>query len=448
MTHIKIKNGHDFLFNKDINKTIKKMNVPSLIKLHPTDFRGIKPKLILKEGDSVFKGAPVYYCKNNPEILFSSPLAGRIEKINYGERRSIKSIEILTSQAQSNEYYTQLVDASTLVDPVEIVQVLCKAGLWPLIRSKPFSKIANPSIMPKSIFISTNPTAPFAPDLEFVLKDKIKDMQKGIDILYKIANCDIHLINKIDSDIFKNIENVLEHTCSGSHPSGNTGVHIFNIDPIKNKEEVVWYISPQALCLIGQLFLYKDIDFKKVISIAGDGFNKNQYCEIYYGAPIDNILSSNKSKDDYILISGDLLSGAKTSYSKALCFYDETLSSIKSKGDREFLGWIMPGIRKYTLTKAFLSSFININKYKFTSLKNGSIRSIVPIGNIEKYIPYNILITPLIKAILAKDIDTMEKLGIYECSPEDFSICTYVDASKMNISSIIQDGLDYMEIEG
>ena len=62
--------------------------------------------------------------------------------------------------------------------------------------------------------------------------------------------------------------------------------------------------------------------------------------------------------------------------------------------------------------------------------------------------PLDVLITPLLKAIIARDIDTMEKLGIYECSPEDFSLCTFVDASKMNIGRIIQDGLDIMELEG
>ena len=85
---------------------------------------------------------------------------------------------------------------------------------------------------------------------------------------------------------------------------------------------------------------------------------------------------------------------------------------------------------------------------RLTTLKNGSVRTMIPMGHLEKVTPIDILTTPLIKAILSYDIDTMEKLGIYECAPEDVALCTFVDASKMNISTIIQEGLDFIDAEG
>ena len=44
--------------------------------------------------------------------------------------------------------------------------------------------------------------------------------------------------------------------------------------------------------------------------------------------------------------------------------------------------------------------------------------------------------------------ETMEKLGIYECDTEDFALCSFSDASKMDITGIIQDGLNFVEVEG
>ena len=79
---------------------------------------------------------------------------------------------------------------------------------------------------------------------------------------------------------------------------------------------------------------------------------------------------------------------------------------------------------------------------------NGGVRAIVPIGFIEKMCNLDIFPTMLIKSIIAKDIETMEELGIYECASEDFALCSFVDASKMDIVSIIQAGLDYAEAEG
>ena len=59
----------------------------------------------------------------------------------------------------------------------------------------------------------------------------------------------------------------------------------------------------------------------------------------------------------------------------------------------------------------------------------------------------NIYAEFLIKSIIAKDIDMMEKLGIYESSPEDFALCSFVCQSKVEVSSIIQDGLNLVESE-
>ena len=56
--------------------------------------------------------------------------------------------------------------------------------------------------------------------------------------------------------------------------------------------------------------------------------------------------------------------------------------------------------------------------------------------------------TLLLKAIIGRDIENMEELGIYECSPEDFSLCSFVDPSKMEISQIIQQGLNFAEEQG
>ena len=69
-------------------------------------------------------------------------------------------------------------------------------------------------------------------------------------------------------------------------------------------------------------------------------------------------------------------------------------------------------------------------------------------GNWDNVLPMNILPEFLIKNILIEDIDMMEKLGIYECSPEDFSLCSFVCQSKVEVSSIIQKGLKFVEENG
>ena len=63
-------------------------------------------------------------------------------------------------------------------------------------------------------------------------------------------------------------------------------------------------------------------------------------------------------------------------------------------------------------------------------------------GEYDKVFPFDIYPEYLIKAILAGDIDRMEKLGIYEVAPEDFALPEFVDTSKTDLQDIVRKGLD------
>ena len=91
---------------------------------------------------------------------------------------------------------------------------------------------------------------------------------------------------------------------------------------------------------------------------------------------------------------------------------------------------------------------LNSNNSINHNMKNGSNRAIVPIGMWEKVLPMDILPNFLIRSILAADVEDMEKLGIYECSEEDFALCSLICQSKVEVSQIIQEGLDLMYEEG
>ncbi|HJM83896.1 MAG TPA: NADH:ubiquinone reductase (Na(+)-transporting) subunit A, partial [Candidatus Marinimicrobia bacterium] len=129
-------------------------------------------------------------------------------------------------------------------------------------------------------------------------------------------------------------------------------------------------------------------------------------------------------------------------------YYHESLTVIPDEINREFLGWIGPGLSKYSLSYTFLSTLFPKREKVLSTAMNGGKRAILPIGAIEKVMPLDILPTMLLKSIIANDIETMEQLGIYECDPEDFALCSFTDASKMDITGIIQDGLNLAEAEG
>ena len=68
-------------------------------------------------------------------------------------------------------------------------------------------------------------------------------------------------------------------------------------------------------------------------------------------------------------------------------------------------------------------------------------------GLYDKVLPMDVLPEYLLKAIISRDIDSMEALGIYEVAPEDMALCEFVDPSKLPVQQIVRDGLDYLRNE-
>ena len=448
MSEIHINKGHDIKMFGSPQKNIIDKSDTSHILLDPRSYKSVKPKMIVKEGDSVKKGSQVFYNKLFPDMIFTSPVCGTVSSISYGDRRVVESIKIEITGSEEKIFS---IPSSDNLNSESILKVLLESGLWTSIRQRPFSKIPIPNENPpKSIFVSAKNTAPYSMDVEYALSGRKDDIGHGFSIMSKCFGCNVNLVVDYESDmsLFKDLTCVDVHKFSGPHPSGNTGIHIHHIDPIGSKNDTVYYLSLQSVADIGLFFKTGSISSTKIISLGGEGLIRPAYYKISKGSPISVILSEENLGENSRVISGDILSGLDRNMDQSLNEYHEVLSVIKEKDEREFLGWILPGLNKYTLSNTFLSRLLARKESSFNSKINGSRRAIIPFGRWEEMLPMDIIPDFLVKSILASDIEDMEKYGIYECDPEDFSLCAYACQSKVEVSSIINEGLKMMEIEG
>ena len=429
MKTIKIKKGHNLKISGIPKNEILNVSESNYVTFHPARFKSFKTKLLIKENEYVKVGTPIFFDKNNSEVMFVSTVSGNVKEIIFGDRRSVESIVIKNDKKY--ELFILQTDKSK--------ETLLKSGLWSLIRQKPFSKIPDSKSMPKSFFISSVPTEPFAVDNNFLFKNIDNHLQMGIDVLKEIFSCDVNM-GISDNSEFSQLKNINFYKINTLHPVGNVGVQIHHIDPIKSSDDTRWYLSMQDLNRIGYYFENNKHFNYKYYSVGGNGVLNASYYKTLIGTSIKEI--ADFSNKDIRFISGDVLSGCEILKHNSIDYFDEILSVIEVSKKREFLGWLKPGISKYSLTKTFLSKIISNNKSKLNTHLNGSIRTIIPMGNWESVLPMNIYPEYLVKSILCKDIDMMEKLGIYESSPEDFALCSFICQSKVEVSKIIQDGLD------
>lgn len=451
MSIVRIRKGHNLRLEGVPAKKVYRADGPGVVVLSPQEYKGVKPRLAVSEGDRVEIGSPVWFDKRRPELLCTSPAAGTVTSIVWGERRALQSVSI---DVDSREQYRSFsswkpgIDASRSTEMIS--SLLLESGLWPVIRQRPFSRIADPDVLPKAVFVPAMPTVPFAPDIHLQLEGREEEFRTGLMLLSRLTRRPVHLVISADnrSQVFSGVDGVELHRFSGPHPAGNVGIHIHHIAPIRHRDDVVWYVLPQDVARIGGLFLSGRLPVEKIIAVGGEAVEHRHHVAVRYGMRLSDILAKNTVHEPARLISGDVLSGTKRSADEALGFYDETVSVIPEHHGREFLGWLRPGRDRYTLTPLFLSFIVRSRRRRLDTAMNGSRRVMIPFGNIESVLPMDILPTWLIKMIIARDIDEMEKLGIYECDPEDFALCSFADASKMEISDIIREGLEYVEKNG
>ena len=447
----RLKKGHDLLLAGQPEKRLVYAGQPVRLKIRSADYRGIKPKLMVKEGDHVKTGTPVFYSKTFPDMYLTSPGAGRVVDIVVGERRVVREVVIDLDRAESFEVFETFNEQSIAsLSPERIKKQLLRSGLWPVIRQRPFSSVADPEKLPKAVFIPAMPTAPFAPDTDYVLDQDSTGFQMGLSILKKLSGGTVHLVvgKNASNAALVGAEDVALHRFSGPHPAGNVGIHIHHIAPIRSRDDIVWYVSLQDVLRIGRLFLKGKLPIEKIVTVGGESVEKRHYIKIRQGMMLRDVLWGNRIEKNSRLISGDVLTGLKSSPEDPFGFYHETVTIIPEKSGRDFIGWLRPGLHKYSVTNMFLSRFVNNRGTHLDTRMHGSPRVIIPFGNIESVLPMNILPTFLIKMILARDIDEMERLGIYECDPEDFALCSFADASKMEIAEIIREGLEYVAKNG
>lgn len=267
--------------------------IPDTFAVKPTDFQGLyMPKPVVKEGDSVKAGTPLFHDKKFEQIVFTSPVSGEIVEVKRGEKRKLLEIKILADKKNEYESFRKYTVSDITNLPVEeIKNHLLKAGVWPNLVQRPFGIVADPGAKPKAIHISAFDSHPLAPEYSIIFKGQDQYFQAGVDILKRLTSGPVHVNTHSSSEIstvFSQVKGAEVNKFSGQHPIGCVGVQIHHLDPI-NKGDIVWTINPQGVIEIGKLFLQGIYDTSRVVALTGSELNNPQYVKTYAGASVKKI---------------------------------------------------------------------------------------------------------------------------------------------------------------
>jgi len=441
---IEIKTGLDLPIKGSPKQEIGEGNAIKRVAVIGSDYPGMKPTMLVQEGDQVKLGQPLFADKKNDGVQFTAPGSGKVIEINRGERRVFQSVVIELDGRDTAVKFKSHTDLAALTREA-VVEELVESGLWTAIRRRPYEKIPAINAVPHSIFVNAMDTNPLAGDQALAIARQPEAFVDGISVISKLTEGKVFVCR--DPQAVFDAGSAQVETFSGKHPAGLVGTHIHHLDPVGEGKEV-WHVSAQDVIAIGRLFKEGVLSTERVVSLAGPSVKSPRLVVTRVGASLDELTAGELVDGSHRVVSGSILGGRTASgVFGYLGRYHQQVSVLEEGTHRVPFGWLSPGTNKHSVMGIYLSKLMPGKLLDYTTNTNGSPRAMVPVGAYEKVMPLDILPTQLLRSLIVGDTDMAVKLGALELAEEDLALCTYVCPGKYEYGPILRDNLTTIELE-
>lgn len=413
------------------------------------DYIGMKPTMMVAEGDSVKTGQKLFEDKKNPGVFITAPGAGKVTAINRGAKRVLQSIVIELAGDDQIDLASHSDTELPRLERSAVQSQLIESGLWTALRTRPYSKVPAPDTAPHSIFVTAMDSNPLAVDPASIIAEHSQDFSRGLTVLSRLTDGQVHVCKATGSNVTApngSQFNVAEF--DGKHPAGLVGTHIHHIDPVGPKK-MVWHVGAQDVIAIGKLFGSGKIWVERIVSLAGPVIKNPRLLRTRLGADLGPLIDGELKADDCRLVSGPVWSGRRAiGWASFLGRYHTQLIAMEEGTQRDFMAWAAPGKNRFSVMRTFISHLTPKKTFDFTTTQNGSPRAMVPVGNYERVMPLDILATQLLRALLVRDTDSAQALGALELDEEDLALCTFACVGKYDFGPVLRANLEQIEREG
>ena len=433
---IKTKKGLNLPISGNPSTEVDSSTAINSIAVLGSNYVGLKPTMMVDEGDAVLSGQKLFENKRNLGTFVTAPSSGIVKSINRGDKRKFLSVIIETDNTLDAikfdiDHYSNSID------------FLIDTGALSYFRSRPYNRMPELNTLPSAIFINACDTNPLSIDPHELIKLDQDLFNKGLHFIKSINSNIKTFCSYQNSNFDKSIKDVRYSQFSGPHPAGLVGTHIHFLHPV-GQNRSVWTISWQEVISLGHLLENKTLRSEKFISIGGPNANDPKILKIKYGSNLLE-LTAGKILQNSRIISGSVLNGhTGEGVMNYLGAFDNQVSVLPDESNDILFNWVMPGLKLHSKLPVFLSSWIKPKEFKFNVSMNGGNRAIVPVASYQEIMPLNILTTQLLKSLVTFDIELGEKLGVLELAPEDLALASYVCPSKYDYQSILDSNLEKM----
>ncbi|MCF8068135.1 MAG: 4Fe-4S binding protein [Desulfobacterales bacterium] len=448
MISLNVKKGYRLKITGEPPKELVELPKPSHVALLPEKIPFIKPRLKVRVGDHVETGSEIFEDKRNTRLKFLSPGSGQITEINFGPRRVIKEVVIKLDNKESYVPFEHInKDGLQNIDRNDLVKMLSKGGLWPLLRALPYQDIAPTDKVPPQIIVSLGSSEPFQVSPEIYLDGNTDLFAFGISVLEKLSNNNVIIAaNAEDKSRLPDQSGRITHIIKGDYPADNPGVILYKTKTSAAQNNS-WFINTQDVLLIAGLLKEGAYPTGRIVAVGGELAPHPGYVKTRIGAPVSHITQNENNKIKSRCVAGGIMTGYSIDKKSFLGFYETSVLILPEGGKRELFGFIQPGFNKQSYSRTFLSS-INRSHLNMNCNMNGEERACVACGSCAEVCPVDIIPSLTFKCTLADEIEESLSHGLLDCV--ECGLCTYVCPSKIEICTILQNAKRsyYKEMSG
>ena len=404
------------------------------------DAPGVRPELRVAVGERVALGQTLWVDRRRPALRFTSPGAGVVKRIERGLRRRLEAV-VIALEGDAEERFEAVPAAALATLPRERLQsLLLASGLWTALRTRPFSRIPDPGSEPRSLFVTAMESDPLAVPAERVIALHAASFVHGLTALARLSSGPVYVCARPRAGLpLPEAERVKLAEFQGPHPAGLPGTHIHFLDPVGPGAQV-WHLGWADVIAIGELLAEGRLPTRRAVALAGPWVKRPRLVHTRLGASIADLTRAELRPGPCRVISGSPLSGRWASGHGAFLGRLHTqLCALPESEPPDLRGWTAPGRR------GAARRVLGFGPRRWSTALGGRRGAFFPLERFERVVPLELMLLPLLRALVVGDVDAALELGVLELAEEDLALVSFLCPGKLEYGRLLRPLLDELE---
>lgn len=414
---------------------IIELSDPKTLGLSAMDVPHIRAKLLVKEGDTVKTGTPLFHDKRDKSVQYVSPGTGVVQKIVYGERRRLNEVVISLEGAEEFVEFDPIsLAALPGVAKQTLVERLKQGGVWQALRQFPAMDTADSGHTPSMIIVSLSGNDPFSPDPGVVFEHEQTAFHFGLEVLKQLSARIVVTVREGSLERLGALKSSVTHTVPDIYPAWNPGAVLYHLKR-ESAENSSWCIAADHLVMMAKFLMTGRYPTQKIITVTRAREHR-PHLLTRQGAPVKALMGNSTDRS---LITTGRFNGRIVEPDNHLGFFENTLNLIDTPDEDELFGFMRPGKSKATVSKTFLSCLFPEPK-EVDCTRHGEVRACINCSYCEKICPNDLMPNFIMKALMGDEIENALECGLLDCC--QCGLCSYACPSKIELAQILRQGMD------